>query len=243
MKAMLFAAGLGARLRPLTDSRPKALAEVGGMPLLEIAIRRLMYFGCRDIMVNIHHFGQQILDFLEANGNFGANITISDERDLLLDTGGGLKKAAWFFQDAPFLVHNTDILSNINLQAFHEAHLRAGALANLAVRQRQSSRYLLFDDGGRLSGWRNANTGEERICREGGVHHPLAFSGICVLSPAIFSFMPDEEVFSIIDLFLRAGQTETILAYRHDDSLWLDVGRPQALEQAEALIGQIALSM
>lgn len=243
MKAMLFAAGLGARLRPLTADRPKALVEVCGMPLLEIAIRRLMYFGCRDIMVNIHHFGQQILDFLEANGNFGANITSSDERDLLLDTGGGLKKAAWFFQDAPFLVHNTDILSNINLQAFYEAHLRAGALASLAVRQRQSSRYLLFDDGGRLSGWRNTNSGEERICREGGGHHPLAFSGICVLSPAIFSFMPDEEVFSIIDVFLRAGQTETILAYRHDDSLWLDVGRPQALEQAEALIGQIALSM
>lgn len=243
MKAMLFAAGLGTRLRPLTDDRPKALAEVGGMPLLEIAIRRLMYFGCRDIMVNIHHFGQQILDFLEANGNFGANITISDERDLLLDTGGGLKKAAWFFRDAPFLVHNTDILSNINLQAFYEAHLRAGALATLAVRQRQSSRYLLFDDGGQLSGWRNARSGEERICRQAARQHPLAFSGIYVLSPAIFSYMPDEEVFSIIDVFLRAGQTEPILAYRHDDSLWLDVGRPQTLEQAEALIGYIPLSM
>ena len=241
MKAMLFAAGLGTRLRPLTNDKPKALVEVGGMPLLEIAIRRLMYFGCRDIMVNIHHFGQQILDFLEANENFGVNITVSDERNQLLDTGGGLKKAAWFFQDAPFLVHNTDILSNIDLRALFQAHLLEAPLATLSVRKRQTSRYLLFDEGGRLSGWRHARTGEERICRPAAHYHPLAFSGIYVLSPGIFSYMPDEEVFSIIDVFLQAGQTETLLAYRHDDSLWLDVGKPAALEQAQQVIGEIAL--
>lgn len=241
MKAMLFAAGLGTRLRPLTNDKPKALVEVGGMPLLEIAIRRLMYFGCRDIMVNIHHFGQQILDFLEANENFGVNITVSDERNLLLDTGGGLKKAAWFFQDAPFLVHNTDILSNIDLRALFEAHLLEAPLATLSVRKRQSSRYLLFDDSGRLSGWRHARSGEERICRSATHYHSLAFSGIYVLSPRIFSYMPDEEVFSIIDVFLQAGQTEALLAFRHDDSLWLDVGKPAALEQAQGVIGEIAL--
>lgn len=239
---MLFAAGLGTRLRPLTNDRPKALVEAGGKPLLEIAIRRLMYFGFRDIVVNIHHFGQQVLDFLEANENFGANVFVSDERDMLLDTGGGLKKAAAFFRDAPFLVHNTDILSNIDLGRFYEGHLHAAPLATLSARQRQSSRYLLFDDEGRLAGWRNARTGEERICRKVAHYHPLAFSGIYVLSPAIFEYMPTQAVFSIIDVFLEAGRTEKIVACRHDDALWLDVGRPAALEQAQEVVPKIELA-
>jgi NDP-sugar pyrophosphorylase family protein len=243
MKAMIFAAGLGTRLRPLTDERPKALINVGGMPLLEIAIRRLKYFGCRDILINIHHFGQQVLDFLEGRQYFGINIQVSDERAKLLDTGGGLKKASWFFQAEPFLIHNADIISDIDLGALYEAHRQSSALATLAVRQRPSSRCLLFDAGGRLAGWRHTAEGRERICREAAVYTPLAFSGIYALSPAIFQYMPEgEEAFSIIDVFLAAGQHERIMAYRHDDSLWLDVGKPAALEQAQILINSIPLA-
>ena len=151
MKAMIFAAGLGTRLRPLTENKPKALVEVGGKSLLEITIRRLKYFGVREVVVNIHHFGELIIDFLEQHSYFGIHITISDERGLLLDTGGGLQKAAPHFQDAPFLVHNVDILSDIGLRGLYQAHLASGALATLAVRDRQSSRHLLFDDAGRLA--------------------------------------------------------------------------------------------
>lgn len=239
---MIFAAGLGTRLRPLTDNKPKALVEVGGGTLLEITIRRLKYFGIREVVINIHHFGALILDFLEQYHNFGIDITISDERGLLLDTGGGLQKAAPHFKDAPFLVHNVDILSDIDIRSLYQAHLSSGALATLAVRDRPSSRHLLFDEGGVLAGWRHNRTSEERISRPAAQYHPLAFSGIYVLSPRIFDFMPPGPVFSIIDVFLEAAKSERLLAYRHDDSLWLDVGKVTALEKAESLINDIPLA-
>ncbi|MCO6488705.1 MAG: nucleotidyltransferase family protein [Phaeodactylibacter sp.] len=242
MKAMIFAAGLGTRLRPLTENKPKALVEIGGMPLLEITIRRLKYFGVRQIVANIHHFGEQVIGFLEQHASFGIDITISDERGLLLDTGGGLLKAAPFFQDAPFLVHNVDILSDVNLSALYRAHLASGALATLAVRERPSSRHLLFDEGGLLAGWRHNRTGEERISRPVPKYQPLAFSGLYVLSPRIFEFMPPGPVFSIIDVFLEAAKSERLQAYRHDASLWLDVGKPDALGKAEALVKDIPLA-
>lgn len=239
---MIFAAGLGTRLRPLTENRPKALLEVDGKALLEITIRRLKHFGIREVVVNIHHFGELILGFLERHQHFGIDISISDERRLLLDTGGGLKKASAHFQDAPFLVHNVDILSSIDLQELYEAHLASGALATLAVRGRPSSRHLLFDEQGRLAGWRHNRTGEQRISRPAQEYTPLAFSGIYVLSPRIFQFMPGQDVFSIIDVFLEAAKRETLLAFRHDESLWLDVGKAEALEKAEALIKGITLA-
>ncbi|MCB0598310.1 MAG: nucleotidyltransferase family protein [Lewinellaceae bacterium] len=242
MKAMIFAAGLGTRLRPLTENKPKALVEVGGRPLLEIAIRRLKYFGVREVVVNIHHFGKQVVDFLEQHDYFDIDIAISDERRLLLDTGGGLQKAAPHFKDAPFLVHNVDVLSDINLPDLYRTHLASGALATLAVRDRPSSRHLLFDEVGQLAGWRHNRTGEERISRRGVAYQPLAFSGLYVLSPRIFEFMPPGPVFSIIDVFLEAAKSERLLAYRHDDSLWLDVGKIAALEKAEALINNIPLA-
>lgn len=242
MKAMIFAAGLGARLRPLTDTRPKALVEVEGMTLLEITIRRLKYFGVREAVINIHHFGEQILEFLQYHRYFDMNITISDERSLLLDTGGGLRKAAAHFRDAPFLVHNVDILSDVNLRELYDAHLASGALATLAVRNRPSSRHLLFGREGRLAGWRNSRSGEERISRPAPECEPLAFSGLYALSPRIFQFMPDAPVFSIIDVFLEAAKTERLLAFRHDDSLWLDVGKADALAKAAALIKDIPLA-
>lgn len=229
---MIFAAGLGTRLRPLTDERPKALVEVGGIPLLEIAIRRLTGVGVREIIVNVHHFADQIVDFLQKKQNFGIHIALSDEREQLLDTGGGLKKAAWFLAGGdPFFVYNADILTNLDLRAFYSAHLCADALATVAVQHRESSRYLLFDADRRLCGWTNASTGQYRWCGEpvtDAVRY--SFSGIHIISPAIFEYMPEEAVFSMIDLYLRLGNR--IMAYPHDGDRWLDVGKPDALAEA-----------
>ncbi|MGB1243748.1 MAG: sugar phosphate nucleotidyltransferase, partial [Chitinophagales bacterium] len=167
MKAMIFAAGLGTRLRPLTNDKPKALVEVNGKPLLEIVILQLKRYGFRDIVVNVHYFAKQIIRFLEAKNNFGIHIQISDESDLLLETGGGLQKAKHFLcsDDEPFLVHNVDILSDINLKALYQSHLEGSPLATLVVRNRKTSRYLLFDETNRLCGWKNVKTGEVRMMR------------------------------------------------------------------------------
>lgn len=242
MRAMIFAAGLGTRLRPLTLDRPKAMVEVNGMPLLEIVIRRLMYFGVKEIVVNIHHFGELILDFLAGKKNFGIDIAISDERNLLLDTGGGLKKAAPLLGDAPFLVHNVDVISNLDLKSFFAFHSKSNALATLALRKRESSRYLLFDHTGLLSGWRNAKTGERKICRKATQFEDFAFSGIHVIDPRIFNFMPDESVFSIIDVYLEAGKTEIIQGYPHSESIWLDVGKLPAVKAAVTVMDRIELA-
>lgn len=240
MKAMIFAAGLGTRLRPLTNNKPKALVEVGGHPLLELTILRLKSFGFNEIIINIHHFGDQVLNFLQRKANFGIHIEISDERDLLLDTGGGLKKAAWFLKDSPFLICNTDVLTNLDLKLFYNAHLKTNALATLAVRNRDSSRHLLFNEGLVLSGWRHNRTGELKICRPDQNMQPLAFSGIHVLSPNIFELMPEEAVFSIIDVYLNAGKTHNIIAYPHDDTLWMDVGKYHDMDKAEQLLQELS---
>jgi len=243
MKAMIFAAGLGTRLRPLTEHRPKALIEAGGMTLLEFAIRRLKYFGFREIIINIHHHGQQIIDFLEAQQYFGIHIAVSDERDLLLDTGGGLAKAAWFFEGQPFLVYNADILSSLDLGALFEAHLQKKGLATLAVQQRESSRAFLFDAQNQLCGWQNFASGEVRQSRPVAHAVPRSFSGIHVLSSEIFTFMPQEErVFSIVETYLQAAATQPIYAYPHDGDIWVDVGKPSALEKAAAVIHQIPIA-
>lgn len=242
MKAMIFAAGLGTRLQPLTLHRPKALVTVGGATLLEIAIRRLRHFGCRQLVINVHHFAEQILEFLHENQNFGIDIAISDERALLLDTGGGLKQAMPLLQgDGPFIVYNTDILTTLDLGSFYQQHLRQGALATLAVRQRPSSRQLLFNAQDQLSGWRNTSTGEERRCRPDTPVQGLAFSGIHVIDPRIADYFPDEAVFSIIDTYLHAGALAPIHARRHDADEWLDVGRIAALPQAEAMLARVLL--
>jgi len=236
MKAMIFAAGLGTRLRPFTDERPKALVEVNGVSLLEIAIGRLRDAGVKEIIVNIHHFGSQIEEFLSANCFFGVRVEISDEREMLLDTGGGLKRAAWFFDDgAPFFAYNADVLTTLDLQSMYLAHEMSGALATLAVRARDSSRAFLFDDAGRLSGWRNTASHVELIVRDVGPLHPLGFSGIHVISPEIFGFMPEEKIFSIVDLYLDVAAQASIMAYQHDKDLWIDVGKPGMLAEARML--------
>ncbi len=235
MKAMIFAAGLGSRLKPLTNSKPKALVEINGKTLLEIVILRLKSHGFKDIIINIHHFAEQIINFIE-NHDFGVNIKISDERNLLLNTGGGLKNTSSFFQNGkPFLVHNVDIISDIDLTKFYKTHLKSKSFVTLAVRNRHTSRYLLFDKNAELCGWKNLTTGEEKIIKIKTKLTPLAFSGIQVIDPRIFSLMPTQEVFSIIDLYLDICSKYKISGYDHSKSNWLDVGKPNSLIVAKTL--------
>jgi NDP-sugar pyrophosphorylase family protein len=216
---MVLAAGLGTRLRPLTDTRPKALVEIAGRTLLEITLERLRSFGIQDAIVNAHHFAGMIVDYLAANRNFGMHIEISREEDLL-DTGGGLKKAAWFFQDGapePFVLHNVDVISTIDLHRMLEYHNAHGALATLAVQDRHTSRPLSFDGDLMLQG------------RGPG----FAFSGIHIISPRLFPMITEDGAFSIISTYVRlAAQGEKILGYRADAYQWRDVGKPEDLRQA-----------
>lgn len=234
MKAILFAAGLGTRLRPFTNDRPKALVKIAGKSLLGINLERLRAFGVQEVVVNVHHFADLVEAHLQQHDNYGLKIHISDERELLLDTGGGLWQAREWLSDAPFLVHNVDILSDLDIAALYQYHLDHRPLTTLAVRQRETSRYLEFDVENKLVGWRNVRTGERRISRITKPVHPWAYSGISVIDPALFDFFPtDRPVFSIIDVWLKAAQKGTILAFPHDESRWLDVGKPPALESAK----------
>jgi NDP-sugar pyrophosphorylase family protein len=237
MKAMILAAGLGTRLRPLTDDRPKALVEVAGRTLLEIALLRLRSFGVRDVIVNVHHYADQMVEYLRANNNFGMKVEISRE-DVLLDTGGGLKKAAHFFLDKldePFILHNVDVLSTIDLGSMVRLHADHGALATLAVQDRETSRYLLFDGQGLLCGRRARRDGNPELVRTTSEIHALAFSGIHIISPRIFALMKEEGVFSIITSYLRlAAENEKILAFRADEYFWRDLGKAESISQATA---------
>jgi NDP-sugar pyrophosphorylase family protein len=238
MKAMILAAGLGTRLRPLTNDRPKALVEVAGQTLLEIALGRLGSVGVRDVIVNVHHFADMVADYLKKNGNFGMRVEISRE-DVLLDTGGGLKKAAWFFLensshvDEPFLLHNVDVLSTIDLKRMVRFHRENQALATLAVQDRETSRYLLFDEQNQLCGRRAGRDGAPELIRHTSQVRPLAFSGVHVISPRLLPLMTEDGAFSIITSYVRlASQGEKILAFRADDYYWRDLGKPENVAQA-----------
>jgi NDP-sugar pyrophosphorylase family protein len=290
MKAMILAAGLGTRLRPLTDTRPKALVEINGRTLLEITLTRLRTFGVTEAIVNVHHFADMVVDYLKSKNNFNMRLEISREDDQLLDTGGGLKKASWFFLPAvaqggvraalrsslpadseskPFLLHNVDVISTIDLIAMLQFHKQNQALATLAVQSRASGRQLLFNDQLQLSGRRisgqdfvilseaknpgrtstaptTGETGKTTIHSPLAASHsslpqskqsspliPLAFSGIHIISPRIFPLLTETGAFSIIDSYLRlSGQGQKILAFRHDNSYWRDLGQPADLAQA-----------
>ena len=251
MKAMILAAGLGTRLRPLTNDRPKALVEVAGRTLLEIALKRLDSIGVRDVIVNVHHHAGMVVDYVRSRDNFNMRIEFSRE-EVLLDTGGGLKKAADFFlrdeSDEPFLLHNVDVLSTIDLRQMARFHVEHDALATLAVQNRETSRYLLFDGHGQLCGRRAAanndpqrddlkredlDRGEPEETPASGEAVPLAFSGIHVISPRIFSSMEETGAFSILTTYLRlAAQGARVIAFRADHSYWRDLGRPEQIAQA-----------
>ena len=240
MKAMILAAGLGTRLRPLTNDRPKALVEVGGRTLLEITTARLREFGVRELVINVHYHPAQIVDCLKNNRNFGMErVEISHEENLL-DTGGGLKKAAWFFledsshREEPFILHNVDVISTIDFQPMIRAHSQNGALATLAVQNRQTSRYLLFDQHQQLCGRRKGPRENDELVREEDKPQAVAFCGVHVISPRLLKLMNEQGAFSIIDSYLRiAGEGEPIMAFLADDYYWRDLGRPEDLAQAQ----------
>ena len=237
MKAIVLAAGLGTRLRPLTDDRPKALVEVGGQTMLERVLRRLGQFGVTQVIVNVHHHAHRVVDYLAAHRNFGLHIEISREDDLLLDTGGGLKQTAEFFLrgggDEPFLLHNVDIASTVDLNAILAAHQSSGALVTLAVKARTSSRQLLFDAAGLLCGRRAGQTTE--WVRECSPVEPLAYSCIQAISPRLFPLLKEQGAFPIFPAYLRlAAEGERIAAFRVDQAYWRDLGKIESLRQAEA---------
>ena len=244
MKAMILAAGLGTRLRPLTDNMPKALVPLNGKPLLEYTILKLKAAGFDEIIVNVHHFPEMITDFLHRNHNFDIRIEISDERDELLDTGGGIKNTAGFFDDGePFLIHNVDILSNIDLKQLYDQHLSdPERLTTMVVSSRNTYRYLLFDEQNRLRGWINEQTGqtkpEEKM--DARLFNKLAYAGIQIISPRIFQLMENyDEKFSIMKFYLEHSSTEKIIGYVQKDFQMMDMGKIDLLKSGELFIRDI----
>lgn len=239
MRAMIFAAGLGTRLQSITSNKPKALVEVAGKPLLEHAIDYLKKSGINEIVVNVHHYADQIIGFLQNKNNFDINIEISDERNLLLETGGGLKKAASFFHDdTPILLYNVDIFTNLDLNKLLDYHNHTKALATLVVRKRETSRYLLFDQQHQLTGWKNMKNEETKVCRPESFNQSemYAFSGIHIVSPEIFSLITEEGKFSIIDLYLRLAKNYTIKAFVDDSDCWFDLGKADQFDETENMV-------
>lgn len=239
MKAIIFAAGLGTRLYPLTTTMPKALVEIGGKPILQHVIEKLKSAGVDCIVVNVHHFPDKIIEFLKKNDNFDIDIRVSDERDLLLDTGGGTLKAAELLDgDEPVILHNADILTDFNIERMLENHVATGADVTLLVAERASSRYLLFDKGISMRGWINATTGEVKprnINAEGLSRY--AFGGVHIISPRVFMYLKeygeDNHVFSITPFYIDYCKKIDIRGYIPDrDFRWFDIGKPETLEKA-----------
>ena len=240
MNAFIFAAGLGTRLKPLTDTMPKALVPVGGKPLLAHVIEKLKAAGCKKIVINIHHFGDMIIDYVKSQNNFGIEILFSDERQMLLETGGAIKHAVDLLGDEPFLIHNVDILSNVDLKALIEAHNESGSAATLLVSKRNSTRALLFNAEGNLTAWTNKTTGEVKSPYSDidiSNLNEFAFSGIHIFSPRLFKYFGAyPEKFSIIDFYLNTCKEEKIKAYTQEGLQLLDVGKLDSLERAENFV-------
>jgi MurNAc alpha-1-phosphate uridylyltransferase len=232
---MILAAGLGTRFKPWTDRHPKALAPVNGKSLLQRNIEYLQQFGIRDVVINIHHFASQIIEAIAANKGWGSKIIISDETDQVLETGGGLKKAQPLLGDAPIVLMNVDILTDMNLYGMMIEHFRHRPLATLAVTDRTSSRYFLFDDQQQLCGWRNIQTGQERIARPIAAPTAKAFSGIHIIDPALFPLIRQDGKFSMVDVYLDLAATYPIRGFDHSQSLLIDVGKPESAERAAQL--------
>jgi NDP-sugar pyrophosphorylase family protein len=235
MKAMIFAAGLGTRFKPWTDKHPKALALVNGKSLLQRNAEYLQQYGITEVIVNVHHFAEQIIEAVEKNSGWGSTITISDEKNEVLETGGGLKKTSWYFDEGPFLVINADVLTDLDLKRMIDYHEQHKPLATLAVTDRKTSRYFLFDNNNDLCGWRNSKTGQEKISRQKKDLIQKAFSGIHIIEPKIFSYVKQNGKFSIVDVYLELSKTETIKGFDHNGSKFIDVGKPEAVAIAENL--------
>ncbi|MEO6838445.1 MAG: sugar phosphate nucleotidyltransferase [Ginsengibacter sp.] len=237
MKAMILAAGLGTRLKPFTDNHPKALAIVNGKTILQRNIEYLASFGIKEVIINVHHFADQIIDLVKKNKGFGSEISFSDETSEVLETGGGIKKAEWFLKEdkEPFVVINVDILTDMNLKEMIQQHKKNNPLATLAVTTRHTSRYFLFDELDHLCGWKNEKTGERKISREGGKYIQKAFSGIHIISPKIFSLIKRKGKFSMVDIYLELSETNKIEFFDHSNSRFVDVGKHESILKAEKL--------
>ncbi len=238
---MILAAGLGTRFKPFTDKHPKALAIVNGKTILQRNIEYLQKVGIKEVVVNVHHFASQIIDVLSEHKGFGSTIHISDETNEVLETGGGLLFAKEFLNSTPepFVLMNVDILTDLNLTEMLHYHQQHKALATLAVRKRETSRFLLFNEDNILVGWRNANTNEEKIVHESDTYYQKAFSGVHIIEPKIFSLITQDGKFSMIDLYLEVARKQTVLGWLHDKDVWIDVGKPQAIEIAAQYLNQL----
>ena len=252
MNAMIFAAGLGTRLKPFTDHCPKAMVEVAGRPMIAHQLQKLRNAGFRRVVINVHHYAEQIIGYVTANNGFGLDVAFSDERGQLLDTGGGIRKALPLFDaDSPVLIHNVDIFSNADLAGLYKAHVADGAEASLLVSRRDTSRYLIFDDADGLMGWKNIKSGEVRTSFDGlqealgglveddARYRLRAFSGIHVISPSLFPLLQaSEEVFSIINFYWQHSVEHSIRCIEApDDFRWVDAGKPEALSRAAEIVG------
>lgn len=241
MKALLFAAGMGTRLKSYTQDKPKALVTLAGKPLIQHAIEYLISFGITDITINVFHFAEQVISFINEHDSFGITIHVSDERNQLLDTGGGLKKAGTFLKgDEPIVIYNVDVISNLDLNAVLKYHQEQKALATLVVRSRETSRYLMFDRNLQLAGWKNFSNGDTIISRakEFQEAEPFAFSGIHIVQPEVMNLITEEGKFPIMDLYLRLAKEHLIKAYIDQSDLWMDLGKPEQLLAAEELLSK-----
>lgn len=235
VKAMILAAGLGTRLKPWTDHHPKALALVNGRSLLERNVLYLASYGIKDLIVNVHHFADQVTEAIEVNKGWGSRITISDERNEVLETGGGLQKAAWFFSEDDFVLMNVDVLTDLDLGRMMLLHRQKQSLATLAVSSRTTSRYFLFDENNNLCGWRNTATGEEKLSRAVPTLYQKAFSGIHIINPALLKLVAREGKFSMVDVYLDLAKDQLISCFDHSGSKFIDVGKPDSLMKAEKM--------
>lgn len=237
MKGMILAAGLGTRLKPFTDKHPKALTVVNGKTLLQRNIEYLSQFQIKELIINVHHFADQIIDLVEKNKGFGSEITFSDERDEVLETGGGLKKAGWFFEedDSPFALMNVDVLTDLDIKKMISYHNNNDSLATLAITSRLTSRYFLFDENNHLSGWMNKKTGEKKISSQANNYYEKAFSGIHIISPHLFPLIKSQGRFSIVDEYLELAKSHVISGFDHTHSKFIDVGKPESILLAEQM--------
>lgn len=235
MKAMIFCAGLGTRFKPWTDTHPKALAIVNGKSLLQRNVEYLQKYGITDVIVNVHHFADQIVEAIERSKGWGSNITISDEKDEVLETGGGLVKARKFLENDTFLTINVDILTDANLKYFLASHQQENSLITLAITNRKTTRYLLFNKYNRLCGWRNTLTREEKIALEAKDMFEKAYSGLAIFEPSVFDLVTLQHKFSLIDLYLSLAHDNKIAGYDHSESKLLDVGKPESVDLAEQI--------